>query len=114
MTKTIMYTHKSSSILLTIWDEKRGALSDFYSRKTGKGHGSKLLAEVVHICDATNLTVILQAQSGNPKMTTKKLVKFYKRHGFEVLGKKKPPILMRRDPTKKKKSKFDKVKIVPL
>jgi GNAT superfamily N-acetyltransferase len=110
-----MYTHKSSSLLLTIWDEKHAALADFYSQKKGKGHGSKLLAEVVHICDATNLSVILQAESGNPKMKTKNLVKFYKKHGFEVLGNsKKSPVLMRREPTKKKKSKFDKVKIVPL
>lgn len=96
-----MYRHKSASLILHFAKGKKHVrLSDFHARQPRKGHGSKLLTDVLEYCDDLGATVFLEVVSEDRKvMSNSKLVKFYERFGFVKIGPGKP-IMMKRKPKK--------------
>lgn len=93
-----MYKYKSASLIMNFAGGlKNVILTDFYAAHPKKGHGSRLLAEVTAYCDELGATVLLEARSGNPKMSNSKLRELYERFGFVRIGKSN---MMKRKPKK--------------
>lgn len=93
-----MFKHKSASICMNFAGGKKTAvvLTDLIAQSPRKGHGSKLMKDVVAYADMLGRDLLLEAVADRVTISQSNLVKFYKRFGFEKIGPGKPVIMRRK------------------
>lgn len=85
MTYEIAITYKSASCTMTVWeDENTATISSLAAEFRERGHGTGALRRAIMIADELGVNLILRvcAYGPEPKLSNKKLKKFYRKYGF--------------------------------
>lgn len=93
-----MWEYKSATAKMTIWDKESATIADLFARERQQGHATKLMEAICTYADENNIDILLTAKRyGHPiGPTTLRLVKFYEKFGFEVLGRDRSAAIMER------------------
>lgn len=97
----LKFNHELATARVALWDDGTGFISGVYSRSRGKGHGTRVMQDIIDYADKYNLKLQLDVQRyGDPHggKDNQELEDWYASFGFKVVPDTGRPVRMERLP----------------